>query len=57
MRQGLIFAILLAGAVALTGRCWIAPSGTTSGSVTVCRDGSVSGWAGALGCWVHGGVR
>jgi len=57
MRQDLIFAILVAGAIALTGRCWTTPSGAAQGSVTVCRDGSVSGRAGALGCWTHGGAR
>jgi len=57
MRQGLIFAILLAGAIALTGRCWTTPSGAAPGSVTLCRDGSVSGRAGAVGCRAHGGVR
>ena len=49
--------IIVVCLLVLAGRCWEAPVGLGATRTTLCRDGTVSGWAGALGCWTHGGAR
>jgi len=57
MRHVLMTPIIVVCLLFLAGRCWATAMAAGPARITLCRDGTSSTWAGALGCWTHGGAR